>query len=245
MKPLEKINLIKNIIFKINEDFKNNEEEIASYLKLYNIDIMWGESWNGNYSDLNIYQTLCNSNNNVLKSIAEELEISPNLSKLIKQYPENWKESENLKLFISHSSKNKVSAINLKNNLINHKIDAFVAHEDIKTSLHWREQIKLALNTMDLFLSINTKDFNDSHFCQQELGFAISRNVDIIQLRFDKKIESKPLGLGEEIQAYSPKNLEDTVNKIVEIARNSSKIGQIYNNLNPVLETNNDDEIPF
>ncbi len=253
MRTIEKLNLIRNISDKIAKDFQD-ESEIEFFLKdqgFNNKDLVYKSIETG-YNDwenyLSVKDTLLNTNNEkVLKKVADELEISQNLSNLIKKFPDNWKHSSNLKLFISHSDKNKDSAIKLKTALIDYKIDAFVAHEDIKTSKAWREQIKLALSTMDLFVSLNNENFNNSQFCQQELGFAVSRNVDIVQLMGKNKNKSNlPKGLGEELQFYVPRELEDAVNKIVNIARDSDKIGSLYNEINPLsVRENDEDEIPF
>jgi hypothetical protein len=93
---------------------------------------------------------------------------------------------------------------------------------------------------MDFFVSINCKAFDESQFCQQELGFAISRNVDVVQLVFEKGFQ--PKALGEEFQNKKPKNLDDAVDVIIDVAKNSSKIGELYNQINP---DSTEDEIPF
>jgi hypothetical protein len=93
---------------------------------------------------------------------------------------------------------------------------------------------------MDFFVSINCKEFDASQFCQQELGFAISRNVDIVQLVFEKGYP--PKAFGEEFQHKKPKNLDDAVDEIIDVAKNSNKIGELYNQINP---DSTEDEIPF
>jgi len=93
---------------------------------------------------------------------------------------------------------------------------------------------------MDFFVSINCKEFDKSQFCQQELGFAVSRNVDIVQLVFEK--EYPPKAFGEEFQHKKPKNINEAVDEIIDVARSSSKIGELYNQINP---DSTEDEIPF
>ena len=63
------------------EYFKNNEQEIASYLNLYKIDAQYRNSWNGNDFDLDIHASLITANNDTIKNIAEELENPSNLYK--------------------------------------------------------------------------------------------------------------------------------------------------------------------
>jgi len=239
MNNLEKINLIRNIAEEIEKNFKDEGEKIY-YVKQHKIDPIIISSYDGDWCDIKSSLFQESVTNEILKKIADELEISKNLSILNKKYPTNWKNSKDLKLFISHSHEKKESALKLKNALVNKKINAFVAHEDIKPSKTWREEIKFALNTMDFFVSINCKAFDESQFCQQELGFAISRNVDVVQLVFPKGFP--PKALGEEFQHKKPKNLDDAVDVIIDVAKNSSKIGELYNQINP---DSTEDEIPF
>ena len=239
MSPLEKINLIRNIVEEINK-FQDEEEKVY-FIRQYKIKpILISSGYDGNWCDIKSSLFQESVTNEILKKIADELEISKNLSILNKQYPTNWKNSKDLKLFISHPHEKKESALKLKNALVNKKINAFVAHEDIKPSKTWREEIKFALNTMDFFVSINCKAFDESQFCQQELGFAISRNVDVVQLVFEKGFP--PKALGEEFKHKKPKNLDDAVDVIIDVAKNSSKIGELYNQINP---DSTEDEIPF
>jgi ribosomal protein L17 len=238
MSPLERINLIRNIAEEIAK-FQDEEEKFY-FIRQYKINPLYYENYGDRFLDAKSSLFQESVTIEILKKIADELEISKNLSILNKKYPTNWKNSKDLKLFISHPHEKKESALKLKNALVNKKINAFVAHEDIKTTKKWREEIRFALNTMDFFVSINCKEFDASQFCQQELGFAISRNVDIVQLVFEKGYP--PKAFGEEFQHKIPKNLDDAVDEIIDVAKNSNKIGELYNQINP---DSTEDEIPF
>jgi hypothetical protein len=238
MNNLEKINLIRNIAEEIAK-FQDEEEKFY-FIRQYKINPLYYENYGDRFLDAKSSLFQESVTIEILKKIADELEISKNLSILNKKYPTNWKNSKDLKLFISHPHEKKESAIKLKNALVNKKINAFVAHEDIKTTKNWREEIRFALNTMDFFVSINCKEFDKSQFCQQELGFAVSRNVDIVQLVFEK--EYPPKAFGEEFQHKKPKNINEAVDEIIDVARSSSKIGELYNQINP---DSTEDEIPF
>jgi len=238
MSPLERINLIRNIVEEIAK--LQDEEEKFYFIRQYKISPIFYDNYRDPILDTKSSLFQESVTIEILKKIADELGISKNLSILNKKYPTNWKNSKDLKLFISHPHERKESALKLKNALVNKKINAFVAHEDIKTSKTWREEIRFALNTMDFFVSINCKEFDKSQFCQQELGFAVSRNVDIVQLVFEK--EYPPKAFGEEFQHKKPKNINDAVDEIIDVAKNSSKIGELYNQINP---DSTEDEIPF
>ena len=51
-----------------------------------------------------------------------------------------------------------------------------------------------------------------------------------------------PKAFGEEFQYKPVIKLNDAVNEIIDVAKNSSKIGELYNQINP---DSTEDEIPF
>ena len=242
MRTQEKINLIDNIAEKLNTKTYHHKR---LFFQDCGIDISWDD-----YNNIDLYESLLNAAEKKLITLAEELEISPNLATLSKEYPKNWENETGLKAFISHSSKRKDSAHNLKNSLKSHNIIGFVAHDDIAPSREWQEQIEKALNTMDIFISIHCENYNQSPWCQQEMGFAIARDVDIIPIKFKSKTgeDILPNGFAGKIQAMPANELNLLTNKIVNTVRESKKIGKLYNtSINP-LPVNNAieiDEIPF
>jgi hypothetical protein len=147
MSPLERINLIRNIVEEIAK--LQDEEEKFYFIRQYKIDPIFYDNYRDPILDTKSSLFQESVTIEILKKIADELGISKNLSILNKKYPMNWENSKDLKLFISHPHEKKESAIKLKNALVNKKINAFVAHEDIKTTKNWREEIRFALNTMD------------------------------------------------------------------------------------------------
>lgn len=87
------------------------------------------------------------------------------------------------RMFISHVSAHKKSAGNLKIALAEYGISAFVAHIDIEPTREWQEEILAALWSMDALCAILTDDFNNSKWCDQEVGFGLGRNVLCIPIR--------------------------------------------------------------
>jgi hypothetical protein len=148
MRPIEKINLIKNLLEELNK-FTNFEQEI--FLDYCQIKCQTN-SWNDDLW-IELEPTLYNTkDSSKLIKLAQELEISPNLVMISKHYPHNWENDSNLKAFISYSSKFKDSAHRLKDALNFHKISGFVAHDDVVPSTEWQDQIEKGLNTMDFFI---------------------------------------------------------------------------------------------
>lgn len=88
-----------------------------------------------------------------------------------------------LKVFISHLSSNRERMSALKANLGHWGVSAFIAHEDIKASREWRDEVEAGLETMDVLVAVVEPGFKESDWCSQEVGYALGRKVDIIPLR--------------------------------------------------------------
>ena len=159
-----------------------------------------------------------------LAKIAEELDIR--VPSLIKVPPKNWENSNAAKAFISHISKDKKIAKKLRDVLKLYNIEAFVAHEDIKASEEWQTEIVNALNTSDFFVSIHTNGFKSSTWCQQEVGYAVARQIKIVSIRFDED----PTGFIAHIQALNrgKKSAEEVVKEILGIIKNDPITRDIY-----------------
>ncbi len=135
-----------------------------------------------------------------LIDIAEQFGLGLNIaSSSIAQLGESeyWLEGH-FRVFISHVHTEKVSAANLKGSLQRYGITCFVAHEDIATSDEWRDEILKCLNSMDAMVTILSGDFGASKWCDQEVGFAVCRDVLIVPL--NKGVQ--PYGFIEKYQAY-------------------------------------------
>jgi hypothetical protein len=113
-------------------------------------------------------------------------------------------------VFISHLTKDKTSASNLKTALSDYGISCFVAHEDIEPTKLWTEEIENALKTMHCLCAIITPDFINSKWCDQEVGYALGRRVLVIPIRKD----SDPYGLIGKIQGIQSKG--KGANKLAE-----------------------------
>jgi hypothetical protein len=103
------------------------------------------------------------------------------------------------RLFISHTNAYKGSAGRLSTQLGQWGVDGFVAHEAIEPTRKWQEEIEAALRTCDALVALLTPEFFESKWCDQEVGFAIARNVLIVPL----KIGVDPHGFIGQYQAIS------------------------------------------
>lgn len=131
-----------------------------------------------------------------------------------------WKEGY-LRVFISHLSTNRERMSALKAGLSNWGVSAFIAHEDIKSSREWRDEVEAGLETMDVLVAVVEPGFKESDWCSQEVGYALGRKVDIIPLRAGLD----PFGFFGKYQGIQIKGkLPDRVaNEIVQALLNKPK----------------------
>ncbi len=95
--------------------------------------------------------------------------------------PVFWKPSY-LRAFISHLASSRRKVAQLKSALEGWGVSSFVAHQDIEPSKEWQTEIETGLISMDLLIAFVEPGFRDSLWTDQEIGFALGRNVDVLPL---------------------------------------------------------------
>lgn len=166
--------------------------------------------------------------------IQKDLEIPLSLQVSLKSHPKNWEGKErSVKVFISHLSSNKWIAKRLKDCLEAYNAVAFVAHEDILPTEPWANEIKNALDTMDIFISLHTSWFSNSYWCQQEVGYAFASWKKIIPIKFDEN----PVWFLASIQALSKgmKTGEIITQEIFDILKKDKKTSHLYDKIFPPI----------
>ena len=147
------------------------------------------------------------------------------------------------KVFISHVSKYKESASNLKLLLEPYGISAFVAHEDIKPSKEWEVEIEKALFSMNALCAILTPDFCESSWCDQECGYAFGRNVLTIPIEKGQL----PYGMFGKIQAIKSegKNAQQIAERVFEaiVDNDKSRVDYTHTLMNMILNNKSEELI--
>jgi hypothetical protein len=103
------------------------------------------------------------------------------------------------RVFLSHKAEVKKETAELKARLALFGISGFVAHQDISPTREWQDEIEHALRSMDAFVALLTERFRESNWTDQEVGFALGREVPIIAIRLGKD----PYGFIGKFQALS------------------------------------------
>ena len=110
-----------------------------------------------------------------------------------------WGEVPSVRFFLSQISATRFEATAFKKQLRLFGISTFVAHSDIQPTKEWLEEILCALRTMDALGAYLVEGFPNSAWTDQEVGYALARNVPIIPLKFDRD----PYGFIGRFQALS------------------------------------------
>ena len=88
-----------------------------------------------------------------------------------------------VRLFVSHRDEHKAMANKLANALEPYGVSSFVAHDSIQPMTIWQSEILKGLESMEIMLAFVTDDFHDSVWTNQEIGFALGRNIPIVSLK--------------------------------------------------------------
>lgn len=92
-----------------------------------------------------------------------------------------------VRLFISHRDDKKIQAKKLAEALEPYGVSAFVAHDTIEPMSTWQREIEKGLETMEIMLAFVTDDFHNSTWTNQEIGYALGKNIPIIALKLESR----------------------------------------------------------
>src|SRR5262245_2147597 len=103
-------------------------------------------------------------------------------------------------VFLSYQTKDKHVAGKVASFFTSVGADVFLAHENIKVTVQWQDEILKNLRQMDIFVAILSENYCNSDYCLQESGIAVhrSRDVTVAPLSLDGSV---PPGFMAHIQA--------------------------------------------
>jgi len=230
MKALERINLIDRIGRELQS--RMGYSDIDVYLGAYGIETKDFQP-SANSKWVYVKELLANTDENIILNIAEELELGHNYSSNTPKEATFWK-AGHFKLFLSHLASFKSNTARLQQALKKYAITSFVAHEDIEPSKEWQIEIESALHTMDAMAVILMTGFKESNWCDQEVGFAVGKDVLIIPIR--KGIDPYGfIGKYQGIQAMN-KNIGEVADEVFQTIVKSPKTrGKILNSLSNAI----------
>jgi len=124
----------------------------------------------------------------------------------------------NVKVFLSHSDKDKKIAAELKSKLSKHGLSVFLAHEDIDGGSDWVSKLYEEIQSSKTFIMLLTKNYHPSEYTDQETGIAINCKKTILPICIDN---TRPYGFASSKQAIVCSfPLEDSIiEKIANISK--------------------------
>jgi hypothetical protein len=114
-------------------------------------------------------------------------------------------------IFISYSHKDDKAAGALSEQLQAARYSTFLAHDDVEAASDWHAEILEALNKCHAFVGLLTDDFNDSPFCQQEVGAALALEKPHVLVVESKKMRAP--GFAARFQTVKRNKFLDTLNE--------------------------------
>jgi hypothetical protein len=111
-------------------------------------------------------------------------------------------------VFISYSSKDGELAAEIKTELEKAYYSCFLAHDDIAAALDWHKEIWKNLRECRAFVGLVTSEFNESAFCQQEVGAALALEKPRLLVKLG--VPSPP-GFAQRFQSVSRRSLLETL----------------------------------
>lgn len=215
MTPSERLKHVKGISRELAK-----EEWPLIDLTLSQFGLRPDPNWGGGEKETYIINITGTAQDSVLLELAKHLGTASELDTV--EPPTFWNQDD-ARVFISHLATIKEKTTELKDALAKFGIQAFVAHNDIEPTKEWQVEIEAALSTMDALVALLSPGFNESKWCDQEVGVAIGRRVPVVPV----KIELDPYGLFGKYQAIQAKgeNPTDVTPLIVEALIKKPQIG--------------------
>ncbi len=164
-------------------------------LKQFNLPV--SDSWSGDISSY-VMRMIEDAPDKAVIELSQHLGFDLNVSRTSNIEPDFWDDGM-FRLFISHLATKKKMATNLQDALRGFGISSFVAHNDIKPTTEWEDQIELALSTCDALIALLHDKFHESNWTDQEIGFAMGRGVPVCSVHFGQT----PYGFIGRFQAFN------------------------------------------
>jgi hypothetical protein len=142
----------------------------------------------------------------------------------LKYHGKEQTSNKRVSVFISYQDKDVEKACQLRKLLIDNssKIkeqDVFVAHRDIPLTEEWRKTMIAQLDNSTYFIALCTENYVCSAFGNQEVGYAIAKNIRIVSM-FWEGTDKRRYGFLEGFQALpecvNDMTLEKTVKQILK-----------------------------
>lgn len=182
MKNIDRIDLLETIGKELQ--LRMTYKDIDLYFSSFGIDCSRSPSVNS--KRIYVKELLQDQPEEIILKIAEELSIEiPGTTSMPVTESKYWSPNH-FRVFVSHLAKDKSKAAKLRQGLKKYGISCFVAHDDIKPTHEWLQEIERSLISMDAMIAILTLNFHESEWTDQEIGAAVGRQLLVIPIMMGK-----------------------------------------------------------
>ena len=192
--PSDRVHLIKEIGHRLG-----TAEWTLIDLTLRQFDLPWQETWNGTGSAY-FMEMIERGDDDVLLALGQHLGYEFGSSRPQIE-PSVWIRGY-FRLFVSHLAEYRQFAGEIQGKLLKFGVSSFVAHNDIEPTREWQDEIETALATCDGMLVLLHPGFHQSEWTDQEIGYAIGRQLFVVAARFG----ADPYGFIRRFQAMEGDN---------------------------------------
>jgi hypothetical protein len=123
-----------------------------------------------------------------------------------------------LDFFLSYHHADSKLAGKVRHELLLRNSTGFLAHEDIRISKTWREEILRNLRSCTALIAIITPNYAQSAYANQEAGYVLSKGKSVISFNFDAELP----GFLESLQAIpvAESTIGNAVDRAIELIKN-------------------------
>ena len=121
-------------------------------------------------------------------------------------WPVGTRVSYYVRVFISHLATRREEAHKIAEVLRHVGFACFVAHDQIQPSRSWLREIERALRSCDILLAYVTPGFADSDWTDQEVGWALGRDLVVIPVSVEGAVPTGFLGTYQAVVATTTRS---------------------------------------
>ncbi len=150
-------------------------------LTLRQFGLPWTDNWSGTGRMVYVVEMIDQAPDDTLITLSQHLghefeSLRPTVE------PAFWRRGY-FRLFVSHLARFREFAGEIQEDLLPFGVSSFVAHNDIKPTREWQDEIESALATCDAMLALLHPEFHQSNWTDQEIGYAMGRQMLIVTVR--------------------------------------------------------------
>lgn len=182
--PRDRFKMIRQMAEQVKDDSIWPNTDIDILLQQFGLVTMELDNWGSRVSEFS--RIVGGAADKTLLGIyAAVLNIDDEAALSIASVPDDhglWNEGQ-VRVFLSHTAREKEFVGEVSRELAVVGIHGFVAHETMQIERPWQSQIEVALRTAEAFVGLVHPPFNNSKWCQQELGWAKGRGLPELFIR--------------------------------------------------------------